>query len=65
MSDKELYIWLGEKLITGIELIEIDTKDILGKYCKEDTKKYYIKLNNLRIQITKERYQALKCLKED
>lgn len=65
MSDKELYEWLGKNLISSIELIEIDPKELIGRYAKDNIKKYYIKLNSMKIQITKERYQALKCLKEE
>lgn len=63
MSNSEIYEWLGKNFITKYQLIHsIDLSNDKGE---EISYRYYIKLGDYRIEVSKTMYENIQKLKEE
>ena len=63
MSNSEIYEWLGKNFITKYQLIY--SIDLNNDKDKEISYRYYIKLGDYRIEVSKTMYENIQKLKEE
>lgn len=63
MSNSEIYEWLGKNFITKYQLIH--SIDLNNDKDKEISYRYYIKLGDYRIEVSKTMYENIQKLKEE